>query len=174
MAESSPETKELRQAITVSAPIETVWAEITKVGAKQRAVLDAVLDTSFKPGDPLYYRSEDGSRVFVVGRVVECSPPHRFVHTQLLTMRDDPLTTVTWQLEEIPGGTRVTLIHSGWPADHDAGKVDKTWAGILTSLKRIVETGDISSGEKFKLAMMRAFMFAMPAKTRAENVKVPD
>ncbi len=174
MANSSEQTKELRQAITIAAPIEQVWAEITKVGAKQRAVLDSVLDTSFTPGDPIYYRSEDGKRVFVVGRVVECTAPTVFSHTQLLTMRDDPLTTVTWQLEEVPEGTRLTLIHSGWPLDSDPAKVDKTWAGILATLKLLVETGDISRADKAKYALMRIFMFAMPGKTKTENVAVPD
>jgi uncharacterized protein YndB with AHSA1/START domain len=168
------ETKELRQAITIAAPIDTVWAEITRIGAKQRAVLDSVLDTTFVPGDPVYYRSEDGTRVFVVGRVVECTPPTTFSHTQILTMRDDPLTTVTWNLEAVDGGTRVTLVHSGWPKSSDPRKVDKTWAGILATLKSVVETGDISGSDKAKYWLMRTFMFAMPAKTKADNVSVPD
>ncbi len=93
---------EIRHSITIAAPIENVWAEITKVGARQRAQLDSVLETSFRPGDPLYYRSEDGSRIFMVGRVLECDPPTTFSHTQVLTMRDDPLTVVSWRLEAVP------------------------------------------------------------------------
>mgnify|MGYP003494374267 CR=1 FL=1 len=111
MAES-----QIRHSITIAAPIDVVWAEITKIGTRQRAQLDSVLETSFRPGDPLYYKSEDGSRIFMVGRVLEFDPPTTFRHTQILTMRDDPLTVVTWQLEAVPEGTRVTLVNSGWPA----------------------------------------------------------
>jgi uncharacterized protein YndB with AHSA1/START domain len=166
--------KTIRHSITIAAPIETVWAEITKIGARQRAQLDSVLDTTFQPGDPLYYRSDDGSRVFMVGRVVECEPPRTFSHTQILTMRNDPLTVVTWNLESVAEGTRVTLINSGWPADAKMDKVDATWKGILESLKTVVETGDVSGKQKVALFFMRNLMFLMPAKTKAENVTVPD
>ncbi len=166
--------KQIRHSITIAAPIETVWAEITKIGVRQRAQLDSVLDTTFSPGDPLYYRSEDGSRVFMVGRVVECDPPRTFSHTQILTMRDDPLTVVTWSLESVAGGTRVTLINSGWPTDAKMEKVDATWQGILESLKTVVETGDVSGKQKVTLFFMRTLMFLMPSKTKAENVSVPD
>lgn len=166
--------REIRHAITINAPIEKVWAEITKVGTKQRAQLDSILDTTFTPGDPLYYKSEDGARVFMVGRVIECSPMTTFSHTQTLTMRDDPLTVVTWSLEAVDGRTRVTLVNSGWPADAKMEKVDSTWKGILAELKAVVETGDVTGKQKVTLFFMRTFMFMMPAKTKAANVKVPD
>jgi uncharacterized protein YndB with AHSA1/START domain len=166
--------KEIRHSIVIAAPIETVWAEITKIGTRQRAQLDAVLETSFSPGDPLYYKSEDGSRVFMVGRVVAVDPPRTFSHTQVLTMRDDPLTVVTWSLETVPEGTRVTLTNSGWPADAKMEKVDATWKGILASLKTVVETGDVSGRQKVTLFFMRNLMFMMPSKTKAQNVSVPD
>ena len=166
--------KEIRHAITIAAPIDAVWAEITKVGARQRAQLDSVLRTSFEPGDPLYYTSQDGSRVFMVGRVLECVPPTTFRHTQMLTMRDDPLTVVEWRLESVPGGTRVTLVNSGWPADAKMEKVDSTWKSILADLKAVVETGDVSARQKVTLFFMRTFMFMMPASTKTENVTVPD
>jgi uncharacterized protein YndB with AHSA1/START domain len=166
--------KEIRHSITIAAPIETVWAEITKIGVRQRAQLDSVLDTSFSPGDPLYYKSEDGSRIFMVGRVVAFDPPRTFSHTQILTMRDDPLTVVTWNLESVPEGTKVTLINSGWPADAKMEKVDTTWEGILESLRTVIETGDVSGKQKLTLFLMRNLMFLMPSKTKAENVRVPD
>lgn len=165
---------EIRHAITIAAPINTVWAEITKIGARQRAQLDSVLETSFRPGDPLYYKSEDGSRIFMVGRVLIFDPPNTFSHTQILTMRDDPLTVVTWHLETIPQGTRVTLVNSGWPVGAKMDKVDSTWKSILSSLKSVVETGDVSAKQKLTLFLMRTFMFMMPSKTRADNVTVPD
>ena len=166
--------KEIRHSITIAAPIDLVWAEITKVGARQRAQLDSVLETSFRPGDPLYYKSQDGSRIFMVGRVLEVDPPTTFRHTQVLTMRDDPLTEVAWHLEPVPGGTRVPLVNRGWPAGAEMEKVDATWKGILASLKSVVETGDVTGRQKMTLFLMRTFMFMMPAKTRSENVVVPD
>ncbi|WP_052684272.1 SRPBCC domain-containing protein [Lentzea aerocolonigenes] len=165
---------ELLHSIVIAAPIEKVWAEITKLDGKQRAMMDAVLDSKLEPGAPLYYRSTDGKRVFVVGRVIEVDPPRLLSHTQRLTMRDDPWTVVSWELEEIDGGTRVTLRNSGWPADvKRLDKVDTTWRTILTTLKQVVENGDVGAGLKFQYAMMRAFMWAMPSGTKTENVPEP-
>jgi uncharacterized protein YndB with AHSA1/START domain len=165
---------EIRHSIIIAAPIDTVWAEITKIGTRQRAQLDSVLETSFSPGDPLYYKSEDGSRIFMVGRVLEFDPPTTFSHTQVLTMRDDPLTVVTWHLETVPQGTRVTLVNSGWPSGAKMDKVDSTWKGILASLKSVVETGDVTGRQKVTLFFMRRFMFMMPSTTKTDNVTVPD
>jgi uncharacterized protein YndB with AHSA1/START domain len=172
--DSLPE-HELVHSIVVKASIDAVWSEITRLRSKQRAMMDTVLDTSFRPGDPLYYRSPDGRRVVIVGRVLAVEPPRRFSHTQQLLMRDDPPTLVTWELDEVDGGTQVTLRHSGWPADTTGlDKVDSTWAVILPELKRLVETGDISTRLKLQYALGRPLTRFMPARTRAENVSVPD
>lgn len=166
---------DLLQTITIAAPITTVWAEITKLGGRQRAMLDTVLRTTLEVGAPLYYTTEDGKRVFIVGRVVEVDPPYRLVHTQRLTMRDDPPTLVTWELAEIEGGTRVTLRHTGFPeGTRKLESVDRTWVVILRELKRLLETGDIGTAAKARYAAFRLFMWALPSGTRAENVTVPD
>ena len=39
---------------------------------------DAVLDTTFQPGDPVYYRGTNGKRAFIVGRIVAVDAPQRF------------------------------------------------------------------------------------------------
>lgn len=167
--------QELRHHITIAAPIEAVWAELTKLGPPQRAMMDTILESTLEVGSPLYYKSSDRKRVFIVGRIVEIDPPRRLAHTQRLTTRDDPFTLVTWSLEETDGGTSVTLLHTGWPEDTvKLDQVDSTWAIILPELKQVVETGDISTGLKLRYAFMRAFMWAMPARTRTENVAEPD
>ena len=87
---------EIRHSITIAAPIDAVWAEITKVGTRQRAQLDSVLDTSFVPGDPLYYRPRTARASSWSAGSSRAIRRRTFSHTQVLTMRDDPLTVVTW------------------------------------------------------------------------------
>ena len=158
----------------IAAPIAAVWAELTKLDGRQRAMMDAVLDSELTVGAPLYYRSPDGKRVFVVGRVVDVDPPRLLSHTQRLTMRDDPWTLVTWELSEVDGGTKVTVRNSGWPAEvPKLHKVDNTWKAILDALKDVLEKGEVSTGLRVQYAIMRAFMWAMPAGTKPENVPEP-
>lgn len=166
--------KELLHSIVIAAPIAAVWAELTKLDGQQRAMMDAVLDSELKAGAPLYYRSPDGKRVFVVGRVVDVNPPRLLSHTQKLTMRDDPWTLVTWELSEVDGGTKVTVRNSGWPLDTPKlHKVDNTWKAILDALKDVLENGNVSAGLRVQYALMRVFMWAMPTSTKRENVPEP-
>lgn len=165
---------ELVQQIEIEASIDAVWAQITKLGL-QRPLLDTVLATALEPGAPLRYTTRDGRRTFVVGRVVEVRPPTHFSHTYRLTTSDDPVTLVSWSLDELgPTRVRVTVRHSGWP--ETVKRIDahsKTWAAILAELKNTMETGDISRRAKARYLLMRAFTWAMPAKTKTENVEVP-
>ncbi|HEU5473025.1 MAG TPA: SRPBCC domain-containing protein [Actinophytocola sp.] len=166
--------QELVHTIEIAAPIDAVWAEITRLDGRQRAMMDTILKATLEAGAPLYYRSPDGKRVFIAGRIVAVEPPRRLSHTWRLLTRDDPWTLVTWELTETAAGTTVTLRHTGWPDDPKAIRgVDGTWRMILPELKRLVETGDISTGLKARYVLMRAFMWALPARTRTENVPEP-
>lgn len=168
--------RDLRQSIEIAAPIEAVWAEITKLRGVQRALMDTVLETSFEPGDPLYYKSRDGKRTFIVGRIVEVRPPELLVHTQVLTTRDYAPTLVTWRLSTTAsGGTRVTVEHTGWQDGvKGVDSVDSTWAWILRELKNVLESGSVATSTAVKYGAMRAFLWAMPARTRTDRIVVPD
>jgi hypothetical protein len=54
--------RELLHSIMIDAPIEAVWAELTRLDGRQRAMMDTVLDSTLEVGAPLYYKSEDGKR----------------------------------------------------------------------------------------------------------------
>jgi hypothetical protein len=71
------------------------------------------------------------------------APPHlaktRFVHTWVVI-----------ELADAPGGTRVTITHSGWPKsglerepqwEATFAYFDRAWAGVLGSLEGFARTG---------------------------------
>ena len=62
--------RELRHHIVIQAPIEAVWAELTKLRGTQRAMMDTVLESSLEVGAPLHYRSPDGTRHERPGRLM--------------------------------------------------------------------------------------------------------
>lgn len=148
-----------------------VWEEITKTGRIQRAMNNTVLEGRLVPGSKLRYYSPDHKRVFVVGEVLEVSPPQRFSHTFLFTMREEEPTVVTWDLEAIPGGCRVTLTHTKWTDQAKTHKgVAKGWRAILEVLKRDLETGDIPLRTKLIYRTMGALSFLLPSSTKPEEV----
>ena len=84
-------------------------------------------------------------------------------------MAPDPVTEVTWHLEEVPNECRVTLTPTGWTTEKDAAKHEAGWIEILGLLKSELETGDIPRKTKVMYWMQGLFMWAMPKSTKAEN-----
>jgi uncharacterized protein YndB with AHSA1/START domain len=157
--------------VEIKAPVADVWAEITKLKQIQKPMFGTVLDTDFKPGSRMIYRSEDGKRVFIVGEIHECVPPTRFVHTFRFTNLPETPTLVEWSLEEKGGVTRVTVTHSKFvDQKKTADSVRTSWVDILKNIKAVVETGNVPLKTRMMLGMMSAFMFMLPKETLRENV----
>jgi uncharacterized protein YndB with AHSA1/START domain len=157
-------------SIVIGVPIQKVWDEITKTGSIQRPLYNTIMDVELEPGGSLRYYSPDRKRVFVAGRVLEVDPPRKLRHTYIFTMSPDPVTEVTWELEEVPGGCRVTITHAGWIDPKDAKKHGAGWVEILGLLKSELETGDIPGKTKWIYRIQGLIMWAMPKTTKTEYV----
>jgi uncharacterized protein YndB with AHSA1/START domain len=145
--------------IVVNAPIERVWRELTKSGEAQGAIFNAWLHTrgGLVPGAAMQMRTGSGKHTIVVGEVVECTPPHRFVHTHRFTQYDDPVCQVSYELEPVQGGVQVTLRVTGVMAGTKTAK-DMAGGGtmIVNTLKAICETGRPTFGTRLMYAMFSA------------------
>lgn len=64
--------------------------------------------------------SHDGRDFTVGGKVLEVDPPRLFAHTWEAPWDGGNVTTVRYQLDSIPGGTRVTLRHTGFAGRAEA------------------------------------------------------
>lgn len=159
-------------SIDIDVPRDAVWAEITKTGSIQRPLYNCVMESELVPGAKLRYYSPNKKRVFVVGEVVEVTAPSRFVHTYVFTQKiHEPPTLVTWELDEIDTGCRVTVTHSGWTEEHKAPeKTAGGWGDILGMLKDELE-GEISFKWRMLYRLGNAFMFMMPKSTTVEEVE---
>jgi uncharacterized protein YndB with AHSA1/START domain len=157
-------------SVVIHVPAETVWAEITKTGTVQRPLFNTVLHIDLRPGGRLRYSSPDGKRVFVVGQVLEVDPPRRLRHTYRFTMTPEQVTEVTWQLDEVPEGCRVTVTHAGWTDEKDAKKHGAGWVEILRLLKSELESGSIPAKTRLIYAIQSLLLWALPRRTRVEEV----
>lgn len=157
--------------VEIAAPIAAVWAEITKLRHPQKPMFDTVLETDFRPGSRLLYRSQDGKRVFILGEILECVPPSRLVHTFRFTNLAESPTRVEWQLEEVGGVTRVTVIHSRFvDQKKTSDSVRTSWKDILANVKAVVETGRVPLRTRLAHRLMGALMFLAPRSTLRENI----
>lgn len=77
-----------------------------------------------------------GKPYALAGEFVDVDPPRRLVHTWRLVGATGGVTTVTYLLQPIDTGTRLTLRHTGFTAA--AGCID-TAIGWETSFQRLAE-----------------------------------
>ena len=170
MSESAP--SELAFRIVIAADIQRVWRELTKTGEAQGAVFNAGLHTlgSIVPGAAMQMRTGSGKHTLVVGEVLECQPPHRFVHTHRFTQYDDPVCEVSYDLKEVPGGVQVTLRVTGMVANSKTAKdMASGGAMIVNALKAICETGKPPFGTRLMYVMFKHLEFVLPARTKSEH-----
>jgi uncharacterized protein YndB with AHSA1/START domain len=158
--------------IVVKADIQRVWRELTKSGEAQGAIFNAWLHTrgGLVPGAAMQMKTGSGRHTLVVGEVVECDPPHRFVHTHRFTQYDDPVCQVAYDLEPVAGGVQVTLRVTGLAEGSKSAK-DMASGGtmIVNTLKAICETGRPALSTRLMHLMFKHMEFVLPARTKSEH-----
>jgi uncharacterized protein YndB with AHSA1/START domain len=77
----------------------------------------------------------DGKAFSVGGEYLETDPPHKLVHTWSPDWDPGQPTVVTYRLEAIEGGTRVTLRHSGFTSRQSCGGHADGWKRVLGWLR---------------------------------------
>ena len=84
------------------------------------------------------YGTESGDKL-MWGTVLVSEPHSRLEYTFTITPMGDATSTVKWQLDEIDGGTRLSLRHEGLPAGEAAFgltlALDKGWDDHLGRMR---------------------------------------
>lgn len=129
----------IRLELVTGADPELVWRTLTE---PERVVLwltDAVALGAV--GDVYLLDFGDGS--VVRGRILAVDPGRSFAHSWTWEGAEPAeVTTVTWSLEPMLGGTRIRLQHDGWTEaglDESArGDHERYWAGYLDDLRDVL------------------------------------
>ncbi len=101
----------LTKTVFFAAQPATVWAFLTdkeKLGLWYHPARENLVE-----GEEYALTAADESKTLIWGRVVEMTPPSKLVTTMCMAPFGDNETTVTWLLEPVVDGTRLTLIHEG-------------------------------------------------------------
>jgi uncharacterized protein YndB with AHSA1/START domain len=105
--------------VDIAAPPERVFKALASEEICQWWIRSGVFDTREWTGDVRVggrWRASGmarGQPYVIEGEFLEVDPPRRLVHTWLLAGAPGPATTVSYVVEPIDGGTRLTLRHSG-------------------------------------------------------------
>mgnify|MGYP000188648016 CR=1 FL=1 len=92
-------------------------------------------------GQPLEMFGTTSGDKLIWGDVIQADPHDYLEYTFTVKPMGDAVSTVKWSLEDVPGGTRLDLEHSGLPAGADAFgltlSLDKGWDEHLTRMRAI-------------------------------------
>lgn len=130
--------------IYIEAPAGKVWEALTS-GEHTRHFWSRYVQSDWQVGSRVEFLRADKSKLSHDGEVLEIDPPRRLVMTFDVTAEGmaEPASCVTYELEELHGATKLTVIHDGFPPDSAVLKgVSKGWPQILSSLKSYLERGE--------------------------------
>jgi uncharacterized protein YndB with AHSA1/START domain len=128
---------------------ERLWQAITDSEERSRFTFGWPIRSDWKPGSRMEQLSPDGSQVWAAGDILEMDPPRRLVQT--LEARwapevlEEPVTTMTWEIEPVGDSCRLTVTHSGL-TEQTNGQIYGGWPIILSNLKSLLETGEPLAG----------------------------
>ena len=130
-------------AIYIEAPQIKVWEALT-TGEHTKHFWSRYVQSDWKVGSRVEFLRADKSKLSHDGEILEIDPPRRLVMTFDVTPEGmkEPPSRVTYELEEVHGATKLTVIHDGFPPDSEVLKgISKGWPYILSSLKTYLERG---------------------------------
>jgi len=132
----------LQKTIYLKATPEKVWAYLTD--PEKLAIWFHKPKATLVEGTYEMFGTESGDRL-MWGEVLLSEPFSRLEYTFTIAPMGDEISTVKWALEEVPGGTRLTLHHEGLPQGADAFgltlALDKGWNDHLARM-RVSADGD--------------------------------
>jgi len=102
------------KTIFLQADAETVWGFLTDKDKLGEWFHPAKSDLAAGSDYVLHGQADDGSEVRKCwGSVLEARRPEKLVYTFTIEPLGGAMTTVTWLLQEVQGGTRLMLQHEG-------------------------------------------------------------
>ena len=134
---------------------ERLWQALTDPAFTQR-YWGVTFDTDWAKGSPMTWHESGRTIVDPEQVVVESTPYTRLAYTwhtytddwaehvdmpagHLDTLRAEPRSTVTFQLDQQGTVVKLTVVHEGGPAV--LAGVSEGWPAIMASLKSLLETG---------------------------------
>ncbi|HME47664.1 SRPBCC family protein [Mycobacterium sp.] len=131
--------------IEVAAPVTRVWQALTDPDAIAKYFFGSRVSTDWQPGSPITWSGEyDGKPYEDKGEILDVEPGRllRMTHFSPMTgFADEPVNyhTLTYELVERGGATRVSLSQDNNGSDAEAQRASANWAAMLDGLKRTVE-----------------------------------
>jgi uncharacterized protein YndB with AHSA1/START domain len=136
-------TLQHRYELYIRATASAVWQAITDPDFTQQFFYGTRVESDFQAGSDICYRYQDGSeRTAITGEILEADAPRRLVHSFDFG-NGDPMSKVTYELEDMGEVCKLTLVHDGFESETTTYTgVGTGWNPILSGMKTLLETGE--------------------------------
>ncbi|MGW5241971.1 SRPBCC domain-containing protein [Monashia sp. NPDC004114] len=131
--------------VTVDASPQEAWSALTDPARITDWMVGTTVTTTWEVGSPITWQGEyDGHAYQDKGEVLEFDAPRRLSVTHyspLMGQQDRPENyhTVSYEVDAVDGGTRVTLDQDGNESAEQAEQFSQNWQSMLDALKATVE-----------------------------------
>lgn len=133
-------THTLRKTIYLKAAKEEVWPYLTE--PDKMALWFHKPTKTLAKGDAFAMHGTTSGDKMIWGDVIEAYPFDHLEYTFTIPHTPDNVSTVRITLDEVLGGTRLTLVHEGLPIEEQAFDLtlalDKGWDGHFAQLRDAV------------------------------------
>ena len=137
----------------IAAPPEKVWEGLTSPEFTERYWHSTRVRSSFEVGSSIEFLQEE--EVACCGEILTADRPEKLAYTWSFCRnpetRDEPYSRVTFLLDVIPNGTKLTVIHDQFePGSKTLGMITEGWPYVIAGLKTLLETGaavDFTAGD---------------------------
>lgn len=131
--------------IYIGCSAERLWEGITNGDLTRRYFHATAIESDWKVGSPVVYRSPDGS-VAVEGEVLEVDAPGRLsISWKVLydpERSGEQPSRVSWEIEPAGASCKLTVVHDEFEGETKTYReVGEGWVPLLSSLKSLLETG---------------------------------
>ncbi len=129
----------------VHAPASKVWAALTDPDQIQQYLFGTRAATDWQVGSPITWKGEwQGKTYEDKGTILQVVPERLIQTTYWSSMAGLPDTPenykkVTYELEPVKDGTRLTIIQDNNRSEEDRAHSEQNWKAVLAGIKNLVE-----------------------------------
>jgi uncharacterized protein YndB with AHSA1/START domain len=135
-----------KSTVTINAPPSKVWKALTTPSSIEKYMFGSKVASDWRVGSPITWKGDwKGKPYEDKGVVVHVVPEKKLQYTHYsplsgLPEQPESYQTVTVDLDEDDGTTRVSLAQDNNLTEEARQHSEKNWGTMLEGLKRVVET----------------------------------
>ncbi len=135
----------LETSLTITAPIEKVWAAITSPAMVKQYFFGTELDTDWQVGSPIYFRGEWEGKTYEDKGTILAFEPHKVLRYNYLSswsnLPDLPenYANISYAVHQVDEKTILTITQDGFEDEEKRAHSAQNWQMIFGGMKDLLE-----------------------------------